>query len=145
MALFFTMLSITACDLTQTIMGETGPEKAVTFGYVRPLSCTYQGQFAGGAGYDCVVKNFAEGPREIEMECANYDAHGRIMGRVKTIPSLTRVVLAANEERVSRYYFEPKAKLAVCTDIRNSIPAYSELDKLLADQQVKEITSVTEL
>lgn len=136
------LISITGCkDIQKTLVGQTGPSKVIAFGYIRPVSCTYEGDFLSGAGYECVMRNFSDSPRKSDINCISYDEQGRIIGRAKTGAGLTRIVFNAGEERIGRLYFYPKASLAACADIQNSIPPYADAMKLASDPTAKDFVS----
>lgn len=130
------------CDVARGVLvGAHGPDRVISFGYVRPISCRYEGEFVGGSGYQCVMRNQSEGLREVTMECASYDGHGRMMGGATHAVGLHRAVFNPGEERISRLYFDPNSKSAVCVDVRGSIPAYQEALKMAEALQSRGIVS----
>lgn len=136
------LLPIAGCkDVQRIISNPKGPSKVISLGFVRPVSCTYQGDFLGGAGYECIMKNYSDGPRKSDIECNSFDEQGRIMGRAKNGKGLTRIVFSAGEERVGTLYFDPKASLAACADVENSIPPYADVLTLVSAPEARDIVS----
>lgn len=140
------ILSLSGCEeIQKQLQGSRGPSQVISFGFVRAVSCEYEGEFVGGAGYSCVMKNYSSDPRKSDVECASFDAEGRMMGRAQNGAGLTRVVFNGGEERIGRLYFDPKATTAACFDIENSIPPYDELMKWRSDPKLLAAGMVSEL
>lgn len=139
-------LMMSGCDDIQKVLfGSRGPAQVISFGLVRPVSCRYEGNFVGGAGYECVMRNHSDSFRETNVECASFDAEGRMMGRPKNGAGLTRIVLNGGEERIGRLYFDPNAALAACFDFENSVPTYNEIIQLRSDPKMLAANLVSEL
>ncbi|MCI0559462.1 MAG: hypothetical protein MN733_13290 [Nitrososphaera sp.] len=129
-------------DVTEFVhYGISGPDRVITLGYVRPVTCDYEGDFVGGAGYECVMRNFHSMPSEVDMECASYDNQGRMIGSPDGVPGLGDVVFNVGEERIARLYFNPKASLSICAYMRNSIPPYNDALKMLSDPTAQKLVS----
>ena len=139
-------LTLSGCDdIQKALFGSRGPAQVISFGLVRPVSCRYEGDFLGGAGYECVMRNHSDGSRETNVECASFDAEGRMMGRPQNGAGLTRIVLSGGEERIGRLYFDRNAAVAACFDFENSVPPYSEIMQLKSDPKMLAANLVSEL
>lgn len=101
-----------------SLSAHDGPRSMTTIGLVRFQSCVYQGAFAGGAGYDCVVKNVSrDDPRETSnMRCAGFDAENRMIGGPGLANQLYGQLMGPGEERVIRLYLPENASVAVCSE-----------------------------
>lgn len=138
---FFIMASaLIGCDLISS-----GPSKLIAFGHTRPVSCSYEGSFLGGAGYDCVVRNHSEAIRKVSMECASFDANGRMMGSTDRVAGLHNAKFNPGEERINRFYFHKDSKVAICSEIRNSIPTVEDAFALVGVDAMRELNGVIKL
>ena len=90
------------CD---KLASKAGPGEPVSFGYVRPVSCERRGPIS----YNCVMRNHLNGLREVNMECAGFDAEGRMVGRSKSVHALTHVTMQPHGERVATFFYEKGA------------------------------------
>lgn len=75
------LFSLAGCDQLASM---AGPSELVSFGYVRPVSCERRGPIS----YNCVMRNHFDGLREAHMECAGFDAQGRMVGSSKSVHAL---------------------------------------------------------
>jgi len=126
------------CD---KLASKAGPGELVSFGYVRPVSCERRGPIS----YNCVMRNHLNGLREVNMECAGFDAEGRMVGRSKSVHALMHVTMQPDEERVATFFYEKGVATIVCADVGDSIPPYDRMRELLSDSRAKDITSVLPL
>ncbi|WP_329772335.1 hypothetical protein [Stenotrophomonas maltophilia] len=129
------LFSLAGCDQLTSM---AGPGELVSFGYVRPASCERRGPIS----YNCVMRNYLNGLREANMECAGFDTQGRMVGSSKRVHALSGVTMQPNEERIATVFYEEGAATLVCVDVRDSIPPYSRMRELLSDPKAKDITSV---
>ena len=127
-------LMLAACDA----LDPHSPERAIALGYVRPITCAYQGHFLGGDGYDCVVKNLGEHMREVKFACASYDDQNRQIGSTERSGSLYHEVLQPGEERIARLYWHEKSALGICSDI-GEVPPLAEVLPKLDDWRAKNL------
>lgn len=111
-----------------------GPSHLVTLGLVRFQSCSYQGSFVGGAGYDCVVKNVtAADPRDVgNTHCAGFDGSNRMVGGPLLANNLYGQVMGPGEERVIRMYLPENAVSAICSETGDIIPP-AQLQTMMSD------------
>lgn len=132
------LLSLAGCDKIAAI---AGPGELVSFGYVRAVSCERRGPIS----YSCVMKNFANGLRAVNMECGGFDGQGRVIGRSHGASGMSGVTFQSGEERIATVYYEKGAATLVCVDVEGSIPPYSRVRELVSDPRAKDITSVLSL
>ena len=123
----------------------SGPDRVISLGKVRPISCKYAGDFLGGTGYDCVVRNMGGDPREITPECVNFDSAGRMIGNSDWVTELWRKTLAPGEERVIRYYFSRDANLSVCADLEGYASMFAQIQKDQAEWRKNDMWSELKL
>lgn len=122
-------LAISALPL---MLKHGGPQRLHSLGYVRFSSCTYKGEFIGGIGFDCVVRNYADELRLTRMSCGSYDDQDRLIGRPDTVGALTNTLLRPGEERIVRIYGAENGSTIVCSETGDFPPpplegAYNEL------------------
>jgi len=138
LSLVFLLLSLAGCDRLATV---AGPSELVSFGYVRASSCERRGPVS----YNCVMKNFSDGPRGVNMECASFDMQGRVIGRSHSASGMTSVTFNPGEERIAAVYYEEGAATLVCADVQDSIPAYKVVRELVSAPSAKDIVSTLSL
>lgn len=131
-------LPLAGCDQLASM---AGPSEMVSFGYVRPASCERRGPIS----YNCVMRNYLDGLREANMECAGFDAQGRMVGTSKGVHALMGVTMQPGEERIATVFYEEGAATLVCVDVKDSIPPYNRVRELVSDPKAKDITSVLSL
>ena len=114
-----------------------------SIGKVRPVSCKYAGEFLGGTGYSCIVRNMDNDLRRVNMECAGYDRAGRLIGNIDRNLQLNGETFGPGEERVVRYYFPPEASAALCADLEGyasmRTEIYREQAKLMQNDMWSEL------
>lgn len=132
------LFSLAGCDKLASM---TGPSELVSFGYVRPASCERRGPIS----YNCVMRNYLDGLREVNMECAGFDTQGRVVGTSKRVHALMGVTMQPGEERIATVFYEDGVSTLVCVDVKDSIPPYSRMRELVSDPKAKDITSVLSL
>lgn len=132
------LMSLAGCGQLGSV---TGPNELVSFGYARPVSCERRGPIS----YSCVMKNYLDGPREVNMECASFDAQGRVVGSSIRVHDLLGVTMQPGEERIASVFYEEGAATLVCVDVKDSIPPYSKVRELLSNPEAKDITTVLAL
>lgn len=116
------------------ITSHDGPTKMITVGINRFQSCKYAGDFLGGAGFDCIVKNVSSDehrPGE-QMYCAGFDSQNRMIRSSDHVADLYSSVLAPGEEHVVRIYLPKDATVSVCTDF-GSLGSPAQLQKVMPD------------
>ena len=139
--LCFSALAVLASGC-EGISGAGRPNELVSFGYVRPVTCKTRGPIT----YTCVMKNHSDAPREVFMECAGFDAEGRMLGDVSSINGLRGVAFQPYEERIITVPFlEDGADTLVCVDVQDSMPSYGKIRELVANPAAKDITTVLRL
>lgn len=116
----------------------SGPNELVSFGYARPASCERRGPIS----FTCVIKNNYNGLREVNMECAGFDAQGRMVGSSKRVGDLWGATMQPSEERIATVFYEEGAITLVCVDVKDSVPPYSRMRELVSDPKARDITSV---
>jgi len=132
------LFSLAGCNQLASMVG---PSELVSFGYVRPVSCERRGPIS----YNCVMRNYLNELREANMECAGFDAQGRIVGTSKRVHALWGATMQPSEERIATVFYEEGAATLVCVDVRDSIPPYRRMRELVSDPKAKDITSVLSL
>lgn len=132
------VLAGAGCD---GLSGLGGPRELTSFGYVRPASCERRGP----RSYNCIMKNYLDGLREVRMECASFDAQGRMIGSTNRVHALSGSVLSPGEERVAVVYHEDGADSIVCADVENSILPYAEAMALASNERARDIVTVLKL
>lgn len=135
---FVVLISLAGCDQLASM---AGPREIVSFGYIRPASCERRGPIS----YNCVMRNYLDGMREANMECAGFDAQGRMVGSSKSVHALMGVTMQPSEERIATVFYEEGAATLVCVDVKDSIPPYGRMRELVSDPKAKDITSVLSL
>lgn len=129
---------LAGCDKLASM---AGPSELVSFGYVRPASCERRGPIS----YNCVMRNYLDGLREANMECAGFDTQGRMVGTSKRVRGVWGTTMQPGEERIATVYYEDGVTTLVCADVSDSIPSFSQMRELLANPKAKDITSVLSL
>ncbi|WP_243040547.1 hypothetical protein [Dyella sedimenti] len=117
-----------------SMVAHDGPSKMITIGVNRFQSCKYAGNFLGGAGFDCIVKNISvdEYRAGDHMFCAGFDDQNRMIRSADRVGDLYSSVLAPGEEHIVRIYLPQAATASVCTD-SGSLGSPVQLQKLLPD------------
>lgn len=116
------------------MLGHDGPSKMITIGVNRFQSCKYAGNFLGGAGFDCIVKNISADEHRAgdQMYCAGFDDQNRMIRSSDRVADLYSSVLAPGEEHIVRIYLPKDASTSVCTDF-GSLGSPAQLQKLMPD------------
>lgn len=116
------------------VLGHDGPSKMITIGVNRFQSCKYAGDFLGGAGFDCIVKNISADEYRAgdHMFCAGFDDQNRMIRSSDRVADLYNSVLAPGEEHIVRIYLPKDATASVCTDF-GSLGSPAQLQKLMPD------------
>lgn len=114
--------------------GHDGPSRMISLGVTRFESCTYKGSFVGGAGYDCVVKNFSpDDPRDQEqMSCAGFDKDNRMVRSIDGVLDLRNTVMRPGEERIVRVYAPEASATLVCAEV-GDVGSPADVQKVKAD------------
>ncbi|WP_430389830.1 hypothetical protein [Dyella sp. 20L07] len=133
-------------NLGGDVMGHDGPTRMISLGINRFQSCKYAGNFLGGAGFDCIVKNVStDEPRSSsDMACAGFDDQNRMVHSANRVADLYNSGLMPNEERVVRIYFPKETSVAVCSDT-GDLGSPARLQKLMPELQRSKVVQEIDL
>jgi hypothetical protein len=128
------------------ILSHEGPSQLISIGVARFDSCKYQGDFVGGAGFDCTIKNFSsDEPRSVgRTSCAGFDSSDRLIHSVDQVLDLNRAVMQPNEERVVRVYAPESSTTLVCSE-NGDIGPPGKLAGMVAELQRDNLVSDVKL
>lgn len=126
------------------VLGHPGPSRLISVGVTHITDCTYKGDFVGGAGYDCTLKNFSTGESRDQTDtfCAGYDERGRMVHGRNRIGSLYNEIMSPQEERIVRIYGPEEAATLVCAGT-GDILSPAQLTQLMP--QLKQVQLVADI
>jgi len=119
-----------------------GPTRMQSLGVARFDSCSYRGEFVGGAGFDCLVKNHSSNEIRVvsDSRCASFDVQGRLIGSPEQVISLYSQTMQPNEERIVRVYGALIASRLVCSENGDIVPP-SRLSSAASDLAASHLLS----
>jgi hypothetical protein len=126
------------------VLGHPGPSRLISVGVAHITDCAYKGDFVGGAGYDCTLKNFStsESRDQTDTFCAGYDDKGRMVHGRNRVGSLYNEIMAPQEERIVRIYGPEEATTLVCAETGDILPP-TQLSQLMP--QLKQVQLVADI
>ena len=128
------------------VASHDGPSKMITIGINRFQSCKYAGNFLGGAGFDCIVKNISANELRAgdHMFCAGFDDQNRMIRSAGRVADLYSSVLSPGEEHIVRIYLPTDATASVCTD-SGDVGSPAQLQKFMPDLQKDNLVQEIEI
>lgn len=128
------------------IFSHEGPSRLISIGVARFDACKYQGDFVGGAGFDCTIKNFSsDEPRDVgRTSCAGFDSSDRLIHSVDQVLDLNGAEMQPNEERVVRVYAPESSTTLVCSE-NGDIGSPRQLSGMMSDLQKSNLVSKVDI
>ena len=94
-----------------------GAARLLSIGEVRVSKCEYKGNFVGGIGYDCIMRNFSTHDRGVsKMQCVSYDSEDRLIGTPSLLFGPYGSTFSPSQERIMRIYGSEDARTVVCSE-----------------------------